>query len=224
MTATKPKLQLDFLKSHTVYRNAKGERVPGVTTVLGMLNKPALIKWAWDLGRQGIDLEAAREKAADIGTIAHGLCEAYLRGMELDRTNLAPDMLDRAETSFLKFLQWWDRQHLVVERTEQAMVSERLQVGGTLDILARSESDLVLVDLKSGNAIYDEALVQAAVYAAMWEETHAERVEQVFVVRISKVDTHDLEVREVHNRLARVAAFAALAEARRLLVGAGVRV
>ena len=42
-------------KPHTVYRTADGQRVPGVTTVLGILNKPALIKWANNLGLQGID-------------------------------------------------------------------------------------------------------------------------------------------------------------------------
>ena len=35
-------------QAHTVYKTADGIRVPGVTTVLGVLNKPALIKWAND--------------------------------------------------------------------------------------------------------------------------------------------------------------------------------
>jgi hypothetical protein len=226
MTA-RAKLSVDFLKSHTVYKNARGERVPGVTTVLGMLNKPALLPWAWDLGRQGIDLEAARRKPADVGTIAHALCEAHLRGMELDTSNVTPEMLARAETAFLKFLQFWDAQHYVVLRTEYEMVSERLQVGGRLDILATKNADpreLVLVDLKSSKGIYDEMLVQAAVYAAMWEECQGQYVDDVYIVRIGKDDADDLEVREVHNRGARVEAFAALAEARRALLRAGVRV
>src|SRR5438093_1588565 len=47
----RPKLTLDFTASHTVYKNAAGKRVPGVTTILGILNKPALLKWAWEQGR-----------------------------------------------------------------------------------------------------------------------------------------------------------------------------
>lgn len=225
MTApAREKLTIDFLKTHTVYKNEKGIRLPGVTTVLGTLNKPALLKWAWQCGKDGIEMDAVRDKAADIGTIAHALCEAHLRGMELDTANLTPEMLDRAETSFVKFVSWWDKEGMVVVRTELAMVSETMQVGGTLDILAaRPDGKLVLVDLKSSKAIYEEMLIQVATYAAMYEESQGGRIDELFIVRIGKEDADDLEVREVNNRTARVAAFHALAVARRLLQTAGMK-
>lgn len=217
--------RIDFLSTHTVYKNAAGKRLPGVTTVLGILNKPALLKWAWQLGQSGIDLEAARQSAADIGTIAHALCEAHLRGMKLDTANLVPEMLSKAETGFLRFLEFWDKEGLTVVALERPMVSERMQVGGTLDILARrSDGRLVLVDIKTSKAIYDEMLVQTATYAAIWEELENEVVDEVMIVRIGKEDAEDLEVRRVTQRAERVAAFAALAETRRLLQAAGVRV
>ena len=40
---------------HTVYKTKDGKRVPGVTTILGVINKPALVRWANNLGLQGID-------------------------------------------------------------------------------------------------------------------------------------------------------------------------
>jgi CRISPR/Cas system-associated exonuclease Cas4 (RecB family) len=219
------KYRIDFLASHQVYKNAEGKRLPGVTTVLGMLNKPALLKWAWQLGKDGIELEKARQKAADIGTIAHALCEAHLRGQELDTDNLTHEMVDRAETAFLKFLAFWEKEQLSVEAVELPMVSERMQVGGCLDILAkRPTGRRVLVDLKTSKAIYDEMLIQVATYADMYEETHGEPVDEVFIVRIGKEDADDLEIREVNNRPARVEAFRALAEARRALQDAGCRV
>lgn len=219
------KYRIDFLASHIVYKNAAGKRLPGVTTVLGMLNKPALLKWAWQLGKDGIELEKARQKAADIGTIAHALCEAHLRGQELDATNLTPEMVDRAETAFLKFLAFWEKEELSVVAVELAMVSERMQVGGCLDILAqRPNGRRVLVDLKTSKGIFDEMLIQVATYAAMYEETHREPVDEVFIVRIGKEDADDLEIREVNNRPARVEAFRLLAEARRALQDAGCRV
>lgn len=219
------KYRIDFLASHIVYKNAAGKRLPGVTTVLGMLNKPALLKWAWQLGKDGIELEKAREKAADIGTIAHALCESHLRGLELETDNITPEMLDRAETSFLKFLAFWEKEELTVEAVELPMVSERMQVGGCLDILARRPTGKrVLVDLKSGKAIYDEMLIQVATYAAMYEETHAEIVDEVFIVRIGKEDADDLEIRQVDNRVKRVEAFERLANARRALQECGCRV
>lgn len=221
----KPKLKLDFTAVHTVYKNAAGQRLPGVTTVLGMLAKPALLKWAWTLGRDGIELEAARQGAANIGTVAHALCEAHLRGMELDSSNISPAMLGKAETGFLRFLDFWDKEALRVVATELVMVSERMQVGGTLDVLAeRPTGRLVLADLKSSKAIYDEMLVQAATYAAIYEEVSGRQVDDVYIVRIGKEDADDLEVRQVNQRAERVAAFAALAEARRALQKAGMRV
>lgn len=221
------KYRIDFLKSHRAYVNAKGDKLPGVTTVLKMLNKPALLHWAWKLGKEGVEMDAVRDQAADIGTIAHALCEAHLRGLDLDTANIAPEMLDRAETSFLKFLSFWDREQLQLVRAEYPMVSERMQVGGTLDILAAragTPTRLVLVDLKSSKAIYDEMLLQTSAYAAMYEEQEGQHVDEVYIVRIGKEDGDDLEVREVNNRMQRVAAFTALAHARRLLQGTGMRV
>ena len=40
--------------AHTQYKLVDGTKVPSVTTVLGILNKPALVKWANNLGLQGI--------------------------------------------------------------------------------------------------------------------------------------------------------------------------
>lgn len=220
----KPKLTLDFTASHTVYKNAAGKRVPGVTTILGILNKPALLKWAWQCGKDGLELERTRQVAADVGTVAHALCEAHLRGMELERGNIAPDVMGKAETSFLRFLDWWDREQLRVLHSELQMVSERWQVGGTLDVLAeRQDGKVVLCDLKTSKGIYDEMLIQVATYAAMYEETHGRMVDECFIVRIGKEDADDLEVRTVNKRTERVAAFAALVDARRALQTAGMK-
>jgi CRISPR/Cas system-associated exonuclease Cas4 (RecB family) len=223
--AAAPKYRIDFQKSHTVYKNIAGDRVPGVTTVLGMLNKPALLKWAWQMGKDGRELDAVRQGAADIGTVAHALCEAYLRGMELDSSNITPEALSKAETGFLRFLDFWDKEGLKVVRTELVMISEAMQVGGTMDVLAqRPDGRLVVVDLKTSKGIYDEMLVQVATYAAMYEEGSRQKVDEVYIVRIGKEDADDLEIRQVGQRPERVAAFTALASARRLLQKAGMRV
>ena len=225
LTIEKPKLTLDFTASHTVYKNAMNHRVPGVTTVLGILNKPALLKWAWQCGKDGLELERTRQVAADVGTVAHALCEAHLRGMELERGNIAPSVLVKAETSFLRFLDWWDKERLTVLHSELQMVSERWQCGGTLDVLAqREDGRRVLVDLKTSKGIYDEMLIQVATYAAMYEETHGKAVDECFIVRIGKEDADDLEVRTVSKREERVAAFAALVTARKALQAAGMKI
>lgn len=219
----KPPYKIDFLSAHTVYKNAKGHRVPSVTTVLKMLNKPQLLHWAWKLGHEGKELEATRQHAADIGTIAHALCEAYLSGRELDRSNLAPEMLEQAEHGFQRFLAWWEKEHLAVIETEYQMVSESLQVGGTADVIASHPNGrTVLADFKTSPRVYDESFIQAATYAAIYEERIGP-IDDVFIVRIGKEQDDPGEIVPVRDRLKRSEAFALLARARTALQTAGMK-
>jgi len=52
------------MTAHQPYRLADGSIVPSVTTILGILDKPRLPYWAWDLGRQGLDYREVRDAAA----------------------------------------------------------------------------------------------------------------------------------------------------------------
>lgn len=192
---------LDTKRSHQVYKNAAGIKVPGVTTILGMLDKPALVYWAWKLGCEGKDYKKVSGEAADIGTIAHALCECHVRNMTLDETNLPKDQLDKAQNAFIKFLDWWEREGFECVDSELQMVSERWQVGGTADIVARDKNgDLVLIDLKTSKAIYREYRMQVAAYAAMYEEITGEAISRIIIVRIGKEDVGDFETREVFDR------------------------
>ena len=65
------------------YKNAKGVRIPGNTTVInGNLgwSKNGLMYWAWEQGRNGKDFRQSRDDAADAGTLAHALIEADIKG------------------------------------------------------------------------------------------------------------------------------------------------
>lgn len=219
MSETKPAAYtLDMLRAHQVYKNASGKRLPGVTTVLGILDKPALLRWAWNLGRDGVDLDKARGAAATIGTVAHARVEAYLRGMEFSETGIERSTLDKSATAFLHFLEWWDARGLAVVETELQLISEAWQVGGTLDILARDGDRLLLVDIKTSNGIYREMRIQASAYAAMYEETHPGKiVQEVWIVRIPKNEDGGPEPIQITNRRECVEAFAALTDTYRKL-------
>lgn len=217
-------MRLDFAAPHTPYRNAAGERLPSVTTILGILNKPALLKWAWELGRDGKELERTRQGAADAGTVAHAMAECHLTGRVLDLSNIPPDIVTTAARSFGLFRDWWDASGYEALHTELQMVSERWQVGGTLDILAGKDGRRILLDLKTSKRIYPEMYVQVATYAAMYEEVTGEHVDECYILRIGKEDDATIEIKPVHRRAECVAAFVALHVARRLLHTAGVKV
>lgn len=220
------KWKIDLASEHQIYKNAAGKRLPGVTTVLGVLAKPALlgwyadmerehvVKWAGDLARvpdahvdfrnwRGVlrDLvgepwaaNIKRDRAADIGTVTHARCEAFLHGMELDEEALDAELVDKSMNGFIRFHDWWAAEGLEVVHSELQMVSEAMQVGGTADIIARRRSGaLVLVDLKTSKASkwwpYPETFGQVSCYAAMYEETSGQIIEEIHVARIGKEES-----------------------------------
>lgn len=149
---------------HTVYKTSDGTRVPSVTTILGILNKPALLEWAWRCGCDGLDYKAVRDQAADIGTLAHYLIMCHLQGIEPDTPQWSPADVDRAENCVLSYLEWERGKDLKPLLIEQQLVSEEDKFGGTVDCVAELNGEIVLVDYKTGKAIYPEMFAQLAAY------------------------------------------------------------
>lgn len=180
-------------RAHQRYKLADGTPVPGVTTVLGILAKPALLHWAWECGMAGEDYRKTRDAAADVGTIAHWLIECHLRGVEPDTSGFSPADLDKAENAAIKFIAWWDAGRYELVAAEQQLVSERHRYGGTLDIVARRGGETVLVDIKTSKAIYPEYWRQVAAYGRLLDEPPAAYV----ICRIGKeASDGDFEVAE----------------------------
>lgn len=213
------KLTVNLLRSHRVYRNAAGDKLSGVTTVLGILAKPALLDWAHSMGLQGLDYKMVRDRAADTGTICHAMIEAHLRGMEFDHDGLAPNMLEAAAIGLGRFKAWWNQSRLTMVKSECPMVSEAWQVGGTADCVAlRPDGESLLIDVKSGKAIYKEMRIQVAVYSEMYNECYGVRPHPV-IVRVGREAKDDLEVEPIGEveQAAAVELFGHLAKVHRLL-------
>ena len=178
----------DKTKSHIVYKNKDGQVVAGVTTVLNLLAKPALIHWAWKLGTEGQDYRKVRDKAGDIGTVAHYLIECEIKGEKPDTSEYAPADVEKAETSLLAFLEWRDDYKLDTLASELPLVSETMDFGGTLDWVSKKDGEIWLIDIKTGKAIYDEMKYQLAAYQHLWNEVHDEKIDQCYILRLSKED------------------------------------
>ena len=70
-----------------IYKNKAGERIPGVTTVIGSnlgWSKGGLMHWAWEQGINGLDYRETRDAAANTGTIAHKMVEYEIKGKKFD--------------------------------------------------------------------------------------------------------------------------------------------
>lgn len=178
-------------KTHIVYKNKTGDVLPGVTTVIGLLAKPALIHWAWKLGTEGIDYRKAREKAQNIGTIAHYLIHCEIKGKKPDTSEYPPKLVDKAETAFLAWLEWRDKFDLKTVGSELPLVSEIYGYGGTLDWVAINKNDLWLVDFKTSKnkQVYDEHRYQLAAYKSLWDENHhGQEIKNSHLLMIDKED------------------------------------
>ncbi len=183
-------------KAHTIYKTEDGKRVPGATTITGLLNKPGLIKWANQLGLEGIDSSTYTDKAARIGTLAHQMVQDHLQGNETDTTDFSAMEIDKASNSFLSYLHWEEGHKVEPIICEEPMVSEKNRYGGTVDCYCLLDGVPTIVDFKTGSGIYNEYFVQVAAYRELLVE-NGYPVEQIKILRIGRDETEGFEERTV---------------------------
>lgn len=173
-------------KIHTVYKNKAGDKVPSVTTVLGLLAKPALIHWAWTCGKDGLDYRKVKDAAAGIGILTHYLIMCELKEIKPDLSEYSPTTIDKAETGFLNWLEWHKGKNIETIQSEIPLISIQ-GFGGTIDWVARQDKDLWLIDFKTSKQLYDEHIFQVAAYKMLWEENYANQpLSQIHILRIDK--------------------------------------
>lgn len=164
-----------------------GMPVPGVTSIIGVLDKPALPKWAAEqvarhvaenpaaieamrpLGVEAMVKAlketpwAARDKAADRGTRFHQHAAAILMGAEEE---VPEDQVPLVESA-LKFAEEWQIEPILIE---QAVASREHRYAGTADLAAKyrrpdtGEAAIGIFDWKSGKKIYTSACWQLNAY------------------------------------------------------------
>ncbi len=180
-------------KQHTIYKLKDGTRVPGVTTILGVLNKPALVPWANNLGLQGIKVREYVDDKAAIGTLAHQMIADHLRKVCTDTSEYTAKQIDQAENSVLSYLEWEKDKEIKPIAIEEPIVSGGYRFGGIIDCLAVIDGDVTLLDFKTGKAIYPEMFYQLAAYKQLIVEAH-NKVVTATILRIGRDETEGFEV------------------------------
>jgi hypothetical protein len=185
-------------RAHITYKLQDGTAIPGVTTVLGVLNKPALVKWANNLGLQGIDSTKFVDEKAEIGTLAHQMIADYLRGEKTDTSEYSKVQIDQAENAVLSFFEWEKSHHIQVILVEEPMVSEEYGFGGTIDCLGHINNELCLVDFKTSSGIYPEMMIQLAAYKQLLAGNNI-HVDKATILRIGRTSDEGFEERLVNH-------------------------
>lgn len=185
------------VKAHIQYR-VDGVRVPGVTTALNELNKPALKFWANKLGLRGIDVRSFVDDKADIGTLAHEMVFAHLKGQEVSTDYYTKAQIDLAENSFLKYLDWEKGKEMKPILLEEPLVSRLYKYGGMIDNYCNLDGALTLVDYKTSKGIYDDMFYQLAAYQQLLQE-NGHSVVHTKILRIGRNEDEGFEERDMYD-------------------------
>jgi len=186
-------------KQHTVYKLKDGTRVPGVTTILGVLNKPALVPWANNLGLQGIKVREYVDDKAAIGTLAHQMIADHLRKQETDTSDYTAKQIDKAENSLLSYFEWEKSHTIEVILVEKPLVSEIYRFGGSIDSLVWLDGLLTLPDIKTSKGIYPEMLTQVVAYLQLVMESvyGLDDTPKGMIIRVGRDETEGFETKQV---------------------------
>jgi hypothetical protein len=156
------------------YRNRAQQRVPGTSTISGMLKEcEPLMFWSHQQGLAGRDYRDMRDAAAGAGTMVHEAAECWKQGRPYEWVG-EPGLIKKAQTGYHAFLEWTQQTKLRVEETELSLVSERHQYGGTFDATLIGDRR-VMADYKTAASLYPEHLLQIAAYGALWNENFPDK-------------------------------------------------
>ena len=152
---------------------------PSITTVLGAIPKPGLMKWRKSVGEDAAKWEMNR--AARRGSATHTLVEQYLKG----ETPSIRDVLPLGMFRLLKpYLDQVDNIHCL----EQIMYSHQLTIAGQVDCIAEYNGKLSVIDFKTANkervdSWNENYYIQCTAYGIMYEELFGTPIEQLVILQ-----------------------------------------
>lgn len=176
----------------TRFYEVDGTRLPSVTSILGAINKPALVNWAAKQEREmvfaavrkilpdpsikrenfipSLELAVGKEKAhskaltaaATIGSEAHGYVEWHVRRLLGQEAGKEPAVSEKALWAAMACQDWMKAVNLSVSLVENVVFSKRHGYAGTLDLAGD-------VDVEGGRVT---AIVDFKTGKAIYREAH----------------------------------------------------
>jgi hypothetical protein len=154
------------------YVSAKDEDVyyPGVTTVLEAYYKGyGFYEWLKSVGSNADEI---LKKAGDDGTTVHDMIDMYHKGMEINWADEHGNSLYSLEIwrMFVKFIDFFTEFKPESIVNEFKFASDKLKYGGTIDLIAKINGEIWLIDYKTSNYIHKTHELQLAAYAVAWND------------------------------------------------------
>ena len=192
-----------------------GKPLHGVTTVLGIIAKPALIQWSANEAVKYIETnfpkfeevirnpsclttlfaeakyahKKRKEKAGDWGTILHKVIEEWIKdGKE-------PKLENEQKIVFDKFRKWAEDNKIRFLESEKHVWSKELWIGGIADMVIEMDGKKYIADIKTSSGIYDEHFFQMGAYNLCLEEMGLHKdIEGYIVINLKKDGSIDFKM------------------------------
>lgn len=172
---------------HSTYVNNDKIEVPSATTILKILNKPFIAKWANSLGWKRQSYDKVLEESSRKGTFVHELIHEYIfkEGKQFDISN--PDMVNFIYENINAFKEF-EKEHIFKPKWgEKSFSIERY--GGTVDLYCELDGKDTILDFKTSKRFYSSHFIQLGAYTQLLEENDL-NVEQVAILRIHDGECH----------------------------------
>lgn len=174
-----------------------GEKLTGVTTILGVIAKPMLIAWASNENTKYLKehavlvngvyevseevLEKARTAhakkktdAGDWGSIVHKAIEVWIATKEVPDNVIVKGeqykVEDDHKVAIQHVIDWSVKNKVKFLVSEEKVFSRELFTGGTIDFIFEMEGETWIGDIKTGSGIYPEHFFQTAGYQKLNED------------------------------------------------------
>ena len=219
------KVILKFFPEKHIY-SVNDKVVYGVTSIIGVLDKPALIYWAvnmavdflgnnWQAGKSYDEVEIKtlledarrahrirKDKTADIGEMIHSWIEKYIRARIEKKPVPKKPVNKEMKNAIDGFFNWAKKNKVELINCEQKIYSKKYKYAGTYDLEAMVDGKRTIIDFKTGKAIYPEMVLQASAYLQAREEEIGERYDGgVAIVRLSQENKEitPFEVKQINR-------------------------
>lgn len=168
--------------SHRIYVTPKGNRYPSITTVLGSLPKDALLAWQKRVGKEEAD--RVLRHAGIRGSAMHDIAERYINGEE---EYFEKNTMPHVKAMFNSIRPVLEQHIDFIFCQELPLYSDHLRVAGRVDLIAKFDDTLSVIDFKTSSRVKDKGdienyFLQTAAYSIMFEERTGIPVSQLVVI------------------------------------------
>ena len=209
---------------HQIEKDGEWQNLTGVTTVLSVIAKPALIQWAAnqtaeyfrshfsefnlkDAIQLGELLQLAKTahtkrktEAGDYGKLTHELIEIVIKNA-IEKNDGYVNQSSSENVSVKNFITWALENKVKFLESEKNLYSETLWLGGILDALCEIDGKVWLMDIKTAKSgLYAENMWQMGGYELMLKECTEYKKIKGYILLNLKQSGEFIEKRSISNK------------------------